>query len=1079
MVVLGPAGEPADLSPQQHAGETYDALPSRAEWHREIDRVRILLVSASALAGWGRQTAEDDGGGNALTAHAAHMAYMRRLQVGVVYQQRLNRHHTDVWIARAVKEAVAVVRSGSVTTVVKSKSERVLIPMHEQGDADFATADQFRARKHLRQEPSVVEALEALWQMVLRDVTVERGYTALYQRVHRLLIEEWDAADSASTIAADYERDLQGAAELSRESFYDSLWELADVWTPVVSASVYAQFLWELLRLTTDGQGGWRPLEGVSFDANLACDSVMHIAARMRSGGVSLSESEDTAVVQMGDQQHGATDETDVTAADPAWRRLVQQLAVAQERRRAILTIQATARMWHARRERDDRLEAITTIQAFRHGQADRKRHPGLSSHQATRTRRGSTSAQHEKLGFCSSSVRFASSTAGEHQDYESEAPRASFTALPPPQPPPPSNAASLTDRYVRYTAARQKEAEELLAARSGIWSRPESPPPPTHAPLAQQQAKAAGGASAAGDMIRIPSALGSRMVAERAERAESEWAQGTEAMDTLACATAGPMGSRQHAGCLNEPHHEGTRSCRSVAGDPGGALHPAAQQPSPPSTGLPGGPPASVPAALPPASRSSTPEVVHVHIRSPYIHNGLPRDPPPESPRAAALPPPPPRIGTGNETGNIRPLVGTEAARACGYADPGVPLRPASALMPHSSDDRFGEPPRPSVGSAWGSSHTAHHAFLSALVSPRVYARRERRSPRQPVTVSRRLFEMGLAAAKPLPTDGPVASGAHELLRPRTTPYVPTLPLPRFVTDVAERHAGRGYGVLVEPPPPGSARWFEVRQFEGVTDERAADDAGHSPALAPPLHAAPWHAEQRASHGGLAPLCCSTARVSTASRGLRGHTASSGWRSPRPGSSPDGLGRPPPFPNKGLPSSRARSPIQPTTRADHRGLESAGGVGLAPLAPVPPARVQSYSPSQSPRHYSKATHPRNCRLADLAPSCHQWHADETFDAHGSEPLSARMSRLAAQHLSPISRWEAACKEASAGEPLVPSTVWSWALPQRDPHTEQRAAAAGAAALSVADASGRHSGVRRRSSRVLTPRPAQIQPLPG
>lgn len=57
------------------------------------------------------------------------------------------------------------------------------------------------------------------------------GYVLLFRRVYRLLIEHWDEHDATATVEEDWANDTSGsaAATLTREKFFDALFELADL----------------------------------------------------------------------------------------------------------------------------------------------------------------------------------------------------------------------------------------------------------------------------------------------------------------------------------------------------------------------------------------------------------------------------------------------------------------------------------------------------------------------------------------------------------------------------------------------------------------------------------------------------------------------------------------------------------------------------------------------------------------------------------------------------------------------------------------------------------------------------------
>ncbi|KAG7395471.1 hypothetical protein PHYBOEH_003701 [Phytophthora boehmeriae] len=150
------------------------------------------------------------------------------------------------------------------------------------------TPEALALRFSIRSNPDVVDAVKQLWAVELpRDAfgcIDQLGYTALFRRIGRCLEPEADARRRRrmeKTIQEDWIRDSKGESTMGFADFFDSVFELADLWCETIEVDEYIAFLRTLVaRVTTmrrhdEGRRLLRPLKQVKAidDDNLSSSS--------------------------------------------------------------------------------------------------------------------------------------------------------------------------------------------------------------------------------------------------------------------------------------------------------------------------------------------------------------------------------------------------------------------------------------------------------------------------------------------------------------------------------------------------------------------------------------------------------------------------------------------------------------------------------------------------------------------------------------------------------------------------------------------------------------------------------------
>ncbi|KAL8451768.1 hypothetical protein Emed_001784 [Eimeria media] len=127
-------------------------------------------------------------------------------------------------------------------------------PYHLQGDASFETPEKYAERQALKAHPEVQAALEHVWSLFSKNDenhVTKTEYFKVLLRICLVLVPELRGKDAMKLIEEDWLHDSKGAEALSFNAFYESFFELADIWTPAIDGTAYAEFLRRLFRRIT------------------------------------------------------------------------------------------------------------------------------------------------------------------------------------------------------------------------------------------------------------------------------------------------------------------------------------------------------------------------------------------------------------------------------------------------------------------------------------------------------------------------------------------------------------------------------------------------------------------------------------------------------------------------------------------------------------------------------------------------------------------------------------------------------------------------------------------------------------
>ncbi|KOO27385.1 hypothetical protein Ctob_013451 [Chrysochromulina tobinii] len=155
--------------------------------------------------------------------------------------------------AQAQEEAQLLLNVGGIVTAVENAADLENVAFWQQGDASLATKEKLAERQALRYHPLVLDALQKYWEAAQRSLQSggdpsanelhREGHALMLRRIYRVMIKDFDPADCERCIAEDWARDAKGKDTLTRKSFCDAFFELADTWTNNIDAREYAAFL--------------------------------------------------------------------------------------------------------------------------------------------------------------------------------------------------------------------------------------------------------------------------------------------------------------------------------------------------------------------------------------------------------------------------------------------------------------------------------------------------------------------------------------------------------------------------------------------------------------------------------------------------------------------------------------------------------------------------------------------------------------------------------------------------------------------------------------------------------------------
>ncbi|KAF0752423.1 hypothetical protein AaE_006042 [Aphanomyces astaci] len=145
--------------------------------------------------------------------------------------------HTSIYTVRQA-QAQLVADGQHLTDLAKPRND---------DDGTLYTRESLVLRYGLRRHPGIVNAVQVLWDFDgPRDdlgCLEKAGYVAFYLCVAKYLDSSFQMASAAATVEAEWEIDRKGCDALSFVMFFDSLFQLADLWVDSLDPADYVAFL--------------------------------------------------------------------------------------------------------------------------------------------------------------------------------------------------------------------------------------------------------------------------------------------------------------------------------------------------------------------------------------------------------------------------------------------------------------------------------------------------------------------------------------------------------------------------------------------------------------------------------------------------------------------------------------------------------------------------------------------------------------------------------------------------------------------------------------------------------------------
>ncbi|CAD2086103.1 conserved Plasmodium protein, unknown function [Plasmodium vinckei lentum] len=116
-----------------------------------------------------------------------------------------------------------------------------------QGDIGFENEDLKKEREKIRSNDVFIECVKNIWTNILNkklnDKFSKIEYFKIMLRICKVLIPQFEIKQVIKIINDEWNNDSKGKKYLNFDSFFNTFFELADIWTPTINAHDYALFL--------------------------------------------------------------------------------------------------------------------------------------------------------------------------------------------------------------------------------------------------------------------------------------------------------------------------------------------------------------------------------------------------------------------------------------------------------------------------------------------------------------------------------------------------------------------------------------------------------------------------------------------------------------------------------------------------------------------------------------------------------------------------------------------------------------------------------------------------------------------
>ena len=316
-----------------------------------------------------------------------HQDYMKKLRMGVHDRAVMQQGLAKARIRQKRLAAQHAIASGRVETQRTGTESQCAV--WQQGDESMYTSERLIQREALRHDANIVSTLQLFWDYATYhsscegfpspcvapqpDVCLQRTltfpmYEKIFQRIYQAVLEDWCPIDAKATIAEDWENDARGMTELTRELFFDSIFELADHWCSDIGANEYNAFIRRLLGLiTVYPPGCFKCLAGIAYDSS----TFEHSSNGRSRNNIASTFERSSASSSTNRTGEGSHDSPKRLQAGRHKRKAAVQTHT--ERRASAVKIQSRLRGKKARTRSKERRQAVSRIQAVQRGNNRRR----------------------------------------------------------------------------------------------------------------------------------------------------------------------------------------------------------------------------------------------------------------------------------------------------------------------------------------------------------------------------------------------------------------------------------------------------------------------------------------------------------------------------------------------------------------------------------------------------------------------------------------------------------------------------------------------------------------------------------
>ncbi len=162
--------------------------------------------------------------------------------------------HDAPWLQPAIPASSIASASGAKSTKTTGRGSVNMVPFRDQEDNEMYTPANIRKRNELKKDRLIAKQINQIWLLLKKNSRGElerNSYMNLYIRLCKIFNPDFQFQEAIRVVSEDFNRDSKGARALTYEMFYDSLFELADLWCPDISAESYANLLEKVFRRIT------------------------------------------------------------------------------------------------------------------------------------------------------------------------------------------------------------------------------------------------------------------------------------------------------------------------------------------------------------------------------------------------------------------------------------------------------------------------------------------------------------------------------------------------------------------------------------------------------------------------------------------------------------------------------------------------------------------------------------------------------------------------------------------------------------------------------------------------------------